>query len=51
MPVTDTSSEGADRSTEPVEPMPAERTVANLDEINAKLDLLLQAQGISYERE
>lgn len=49
MPVSDTSSEGEVRSSEPVEPTPAERAVANLDEINAKLDLLLQAQGISYE--
>lgn len=49
MPVTDTSSEGVERPSEPVEPMPAERDVVDLTEINEKLDLLLQAQGISYE--
>lgn len=49
MPVTDTSSEGEVRTSEPIEPTPAERPAVDLDEINAKLDLLLEAQGLSYE--
>lgn len=47
MTVEDTSSEGPTAPAPPLEASPVAREASALDEINQKLDLLLQAQGIS----